>query len=43
MTTAIRRYHTYILSENVPMNTNRRLFGDFCLQTASAQKHLSFI
>ena len=29
MTNAIRLYRTYILSENVPMNTNRRGFGLF--------------
>ena len=29
MTTAIRLYRTYILSKNVPMNTNRRLLEVF--------------
>ncbi len=29
MTNAIRLYRTYILSENVPMNTNRTVSG-FC-------------
>ena len=30
MTNAFRLYRTYILSENVPMNTNRKAFGVFC-------------
>ena len=29
MTNAIRLCCTYILSKNVPMNTNRRLFGHY--------------
>ena len=33
MTNAIRLCCTYILSENVPMNTNRNLAGSFCMRS----------
>lgn len=42
MTNAIRLYRTYILSENVPMNTNRTVFGFFRAIFQGAIQKISF-
>ena len=43
MTNAIRLCCTYILSENVPMNTNRRDFGLFSCSQKCKNKKIFFL